>query len=612
MLLDIANYMPGLTKKLYINDLLRILQVLKPKMRRKIYGIFLLMFVVAIFEVLSILSMTFTAMSVAAPHVLLESRPIKTIFLFFPGLEALCSDLRYFTLVASLAVVILTALKNFLSALLFWRQSAVGEDVAISAGDTIMNNYLNNSYMWHISSDSNSTIMALGGRSSLSQFLMNILTVYTYAVTSIALVFILVSATPVMIIGVLLLTALVSWSVYRAMKKKLDQSGEIVVQAASNEGRAMQNAMHGIREVLIYRQQPVFRQKFLDACRMGIRARTFLGIAPPIPAWVLEVYGFAAIPFTTWVLIYFYNADMALIAGVVTMVMLCAWRILPLLNRSLSSLVVLRSTGPMAMLCLNRLEAIRDEHIEQLPEPDPSFNFNKAIDLKDIDFKYPKAGGNALEKISLQIPKGKQIGLVGISGSGKSTLAGIIAGLLEPSGGVFTVDGKPLAPAGLSAYRSRIGYVPQTPYLMAGTIAENVAFSEWGKPYDPERVRKACEMAALDIALQNEDSILYQIGENGAGLSGGQAQRVSIARALYANPEILIMDESTSALDQQTEAAIMTTINGLKNSLTMIIIAHRLSTVEKCDWIIWMENGNVRMQGETAKVLENYRLTLHV
>lgn len=589
---------------------MRILRALSARLRRKIYVIFALMFVVAIFEVLSILSMTFTGMSVAAPHVLLESREIKAVFAFFPALGAICADPRYFTLLASLAVVVLTAIKNLLTAFLFWKQSGIGEEVSASVGDAIMDNYLNSSYMWHLSGESNNTIMALASRSSLSQFLMQILNVYTYGLTSVALVFILVSATPLMILGVLLATGLLSWGVYQSMKKSLDRSGEISMQSAALENVARSNAMHGIREVLIYRQQKIFRQKFLEACLMGVKARTFLGMAPPIPTWVLEVYGFAAIPFTTWVLIRFYNADMALIAGVVTMVMLCAWRILPLLNRSLSGFVMLRSATPMAMRCLERLEIIRKEHKECLPEPDPDFAFDKAIALENVSFCYPRAGASALKDISLRIPRGSQIGLVGVSGSGKSTLAGILAGLLEPAEGVLTVDGEPLSRAGLSAYRSRIGYVPQSPYLMAGTIAENVAFSAWGMPYDPDKVGRACEMAALDLVSRDERGISYLLGENGSGLSGGQAQRVSIARALYADPEILIMDESTSSLDQQTEAAIMSTINGLKNDLTIVIIAHRLSTVEKCDWIIWLENGRIRMQGRTSKVLSEYRNAL--
>ena len=201
------------------------------------------------------------------------------------------------------------------------------------------------------------------------------------------------------------------------------------------------------------------------------------------------------------------------------------------------------------------------------------------------------------------------MGIVGPSGAGKSTLIGILSGLMPPENGLFLVDGEAVTGARLTAYCARVGYVPQTPYIMSGTIAENVAFSQWGKPYDEEKVRRACRMAALDVVKKDPRGIDYPIGEHGAGLSGGQAQRVSIARALYAEPEILILDESTSALDQGTEAAIMETIRRLKG-MTVIIIAHRLTTVEHCDDIVWIQDGKVVKTGPPATVLDEYRRTL--
>lgn len=603
--------MQNISNKFLFTDFKRILSLLSQKLHWKIYALFALMFLVALFEVLSILSMSFIAMSVAAPQALLESRAIQAVLRHAPALASLFADLRWFTLAASLGVVLLTAFKNALTALLFWNQSHIGEEIAMQAGDDIMRHYLGCSYMRHISGDTNQTMMALGGRQCLGQLLVLILNVYTYALTSVALIAILVSATPGMIVLVLGITGFISFAIYKSMKRALDRCGAAIVHSASEESRATHNALRGIREVLIYRQQKIFREKFLRACRLGTRARAFQTMAPPIPAWILETIGMAAIPFTTWILIRFYNADMALIAGVVTMVMLAAWRILPLLNRSLGSLVIIRSISPMAMTCLNRLEEIRREpHPLWDVEPDPDFRFKGALELADVSFRYPGAQSPALSDIRQKITKGMQIGLVGQSGSGKSTLAGILAGLLEPESGDFLVDGVTLTPAGRSAYRAKIGYVPQSPYLLAGSIAENVAFSQWGKPWNAEKVWTACRMAALDVVDANPAGINYMLGENGAGLSGGQAQRVAIARALYADPEILILDESTSALDQHTESAIMHTINALKNKLTIIIIAHRLTTVEHCDRIIWLENGRIRKQGPTGEVLPAYRANM--
>lgn len=393
------------------------------------------------------------------------------------------------------------------------------------------------------------------------------------------------------------------------MKNAIDRSGMRVASSTAQENRTTFNAMNGIREVLIYRQQPIFFQKYVEACRAGIRARSFLTIAPPIPSWILEIFGFSVIPATIWLLIDTQNAPMPTIASVVTMVMLAAWRILPILNRSLGCLVVVRSVRPMALQCLERLEAIKEQNLAPRPEPDPHFRFQDAITLENVSFRYPGAERLSLADITFSIRKGTQVGLVGPSGSGKSTLVGILSGLMSPESGRFLVDGTEVSDGRLAAYCSRVGYVPQSPYIMSGTIAENVAFSQWGKPYDPEKVREACRMAALDVVEKDPRGIDYPIGEHGAGLSGGQAQRVSIARALYADPEILILDESTSALDQGTEAAIMETIRQLRG-ITVIIIAHRLTTVEHCNEIVWIEDGKVVKVGSPVDVLQEYRQTL--
>lgn len=599
----------SLRQKLFIDDVARVMRILPASLRFRIYALFFLMFVLAVFEVLSVLSMSFMAMSVAAPQVIMKEPAIGWIMETFPSLETLCSDLRYFTLAAALGVVVLTLIKNLLSALVGWKGACIGEDVAIFSGSRIMNHYLNSDYMWHISSSSTDMFQALGWRQQLSLLLVNLLNVYTYALTTIALFFALITATPGIILVCLVVTGALSYAVYRTMKNAIDRSGTAVAASAAQESRTTLNAMNGIREVLIYRQQPIFFDRYVEACRSGLRARSFLTIAPPIPSWILETFGFSVIPATIWLLIDTENASMPVIASVVTMVMLAAWRILPILNRSLGCLVMVRSVRPMALKCLERLEAIREQNLPPRPEPDPRFRFRRAISLENVTFRYPGAEWRSLDGITFSIRKGTQVGIVGPSGAGKSTLIGILSGLMPPESGLFLVDGEAVTGARLTAYCARVGYVPQTPYIMSGTIAENVAFSQWGKPYNEEKVRRACRMAALDVVEKDPRGIDYPIGEHGAGLSGGQAQRVSIARALYAEPEILILDESTSALDQGTEAAIMETIRRLKG-MTVIIIAHRLTTVEHCDDIVWIQDGKVVKTGPPATVLDEYRRTL--
>ena len=198
---------------------------------------------------------------------------------------------------------------------------------------------------------------------------------------------------------------------------------------------------------------------------------------------------------------------------------------------------------------------------------------------------------------------------MGLSGTGKSTVAALLSGLLAPSQGRILVDGKPLTEADLAAFRGKIAYVSQTPYILEGTIAENVAFSEWGRPPDRARAYRACTDAAFDLVRRPED-LDMRVAANGAGLSGGQAQRLSIARALYCRPELLILDESTSSLDQKNENAIMETVQRCKGDITIVLIAHRLTTLERCDVVFWLRDGTVKTSGNAGELLEAYKTSM--
>ena len=244
----------------------------------------------------------------------------------------------------------------------------------------------------------------------------------------------------------------------------------------------------------------------------------------------------------------------------------------------------------MAMQCLELLEGFsKTEPVENIT-PDPDFHFSHSVELRDVSFNYP-GSTECLHSFSLTIRKGESVAIVGPSGAGKSTVAMILAGLLEPASGIMLIDDIPLTPERREAYRNRVGYVPQNPLLLPGNIADNVALSRWGEGYDMKKVREVCGMAAMDFLADNPQGLAFSIGDGGQGLSGGQTQRVSIARALFHDPEVLVFDEATSSLDIACENVIAETIGKFKGKVTSIVIAHRLTSVEKCDGVVWMANG---------------------
>ena len=228
-----------------------------------------------------------------------------------------------------------------------------------------------------------------------------------------------------------------------------------------------------------------------------------------------------------------------------------------------------------------------------------SLTFEREICLQDITFQYAAAAAPTLEHFGLTIAKNESIGIVGPSGSGKSTLVDLILGLHTSQSGIILVDGIPLGHGNMTAWRRMIGYVPQDIYLLDETIAANIAFGVDPQEIHLDALRKAALGAQILDFIENElpHGFDTTVGERGVRLSGGQRQRIGLARALYHRPQILILDEATSALDHQTELAVMETIHQLQSTLTMITIAHRLSTLERCDRIVGLKevcSGNSR------------------
>ncbi|MDR1778136.1 MAG: ATP-binding cassette domain-containing protein [Desulfovibrio sp.] len=564
--------------------------------------------VMAILEVCTILSISFLAVSVASPEKLQEFGPVKALFRLIPQLSALCEDPRLFALLVSVAVVSLTTAKNAMSAFVNHRTARLGENIALFAGETVFRHYLYTPYIGHLAGDSNVMFQALSWRRQLSQMVIDLMMVYTYAAVTLAMIITLLSATPGTIVLVILLVGLSSAALYKTLKSGIDRAGCESAEWSRKETKSTMNAMNGIREILIYRQQGVFFDVFQQACLGGLKDRIFLTIAPPIPTWTLETVGFLVIPITLWAMYALQDASMARITGVLTMIMLISWRVLPLLNRSLSALVSVRAGRHAAMDCLAQVKEALTNPAPVPPLPDPGFVLTKSITFQDVCFRYPKAEQLCLHHLTFSIPCGGRVGIIGRSGAGKSSIAAILSGLVKPTSGEVLIDGGQLTPSGLAAYCQRVGYVPQAPYILSGSLAENVAFSQWGKPWDEEKVKKVCRMAELDVAETH--GVNFLIGSSGGGLSGGQAQRLSIARALYADPSILIFDEATSALDTGVESAIMKTIFALPQSMTTIIIAHRLSTVERCDALFWIDDGRLIASGHPDELLSRYRAYL--
>ena len=312
------------------------------------------------------------------------------------------------------------------------------------------------------------------------------------------------------------------------------------------------------------------------------RSQVISGTLGTMPKAILESIGFSLLIAAVIAVLWLYK-DASRVIPIISMYALALYRILPAVHRLLGNV--------NNIAYAQRSLEIVDEYLRQPVEKEGNVPaaFERDIRLDNISFRYIE-GGDVLHSISLEIRKGEKIAITGESGGGKSTLVDLIIGIHKPVSGSLYIDGALITDENIRSWRSKIGYIPQSIYLFDGTVAENVAF---GSAPDDERVQKALQMANIWDFLVAKEGIYTRVGEGGIQLSGGQQQRIGIARALYDDPGVLVLDEATSALDSETESKIMDEIYSVSKNKTLIVIAHRLSTVERCDRKIRIEDGRI-------------------
>ena len=383
-------------------------------------------------------------------------------------------------------------------------------------------------------------------------------------------------------------------------RRKIDSMSGGIAAVYDARVRTMQETLGGIRDINLDQSQPVFEERLRrieDEFRRLMTTANFLGAAPR-----LVVEG------VTIVLVAVMAAWFSLQPGgvlaaipVLGALALGAQRMLPMIQ------MVYQGWAQYAVYSGNLADiiALLNAPIDpMIPTTAAEIRpFRRSIALAGVRFSYG-AGRNALTGIDLDIRKGERIGFIGKTGCGKSTLVDVLMGLLPPTAGQLLIDGEPIGDSTIANWKAQIAHVPQAIFLADDSIAANIAFGQPKESIDPARVERAAAEAGLGEFLgQLADGLATTVGERGIRLSGGQRQRIGIARALYKRATVLVLDEATSALDDETEAAVMSAVAGLADDLTIVIIAHRLTTVARCDRVYRLAAGRIVDQGSYAEVV---------
>ena len=373
-------------------------------------------------------------------------------------------------------------------------------------------------------------------------------------------------------------------------RRDLKKNSQNIAEKSDLMVKSLQEGLEGIREVLINNNQQFYTELYRNSDLQMRRATWRNEVIYSSPRFGMEAIGIGIIA------LFAYSATLNLggidqFLPVLGAFVLGAQKLLPAIQKGYASYSRIKGGRYSLIDVINLLDQPIPDHAD-LPPPTPN-SFNDSIDLKDLSFRYSEDTPWVLKNINLNIPKGSVIGIVGTTGCGKSTLLDVVMGLLSPTSGELKVDNLLIDNENKRAWQTHISNVPQHIYLTDGTIEENIAFGIPREQIDHQRVEKAAKQAQIaDLVETWENGYQTLVGERGMRLSGGQRQRVGVARAFYKKSDVLILDEATSALDDETESAVMEAIENIDDDVTVIIIAHRLTTLKSCDKIVKFEKNH--------------------
>ena len=485
---------------------------------------------------------------------------------------------------------------------LLWIQTRVSHAIGADLAKSMYRRTLFQPYETHISRNSSKVISSIAVKSS--QIVTNILTpaliVISSAMILIVILLILILINPIVAVSTFVLFGLFYLSIVKVVKNKLLANGEVISVRQNEVIKVLQEGLGGIRDVLLDGTQAIYTKTFHKSDLKLRKAQGDNQIIGSSPRFIIEAIVIVLFAFMSLFLVN-KNGGIQFAIPLLGALALGAQRILPLIQQifhSWSSII-----GSQAVL-RDTLEMLNQEiYQNKTLYKDSEITFEKEISLNSVQYRY-KTGPWILKNLNLNIKKGSCVGFIGTTASGKSTLLDVLMSLLLPKKGTLNVDGKAVTQNNNQLWQSYISHVPQQVFLSDSTIAENIAFGIPLKDIDFDRVKDVAKIAKVyDEINALVDGFSTITGENGIGLSGGQRQRIGIARALYKKSAVIILDEATNALDDNTEREVMEIIHNMSNKITILIIAHRLTTLKKCDVIYELKNGVIVKSGTYSEIV---------
>ncbi len=579
-------------------------EILTPRDRRVVLLLFGLMLASAVMETIGIASIIPLIAVLSNPEVVHQNIYLASVFEFV-GL----ADTQKFMIFLGVVFLLLFLTGLVMRTLAYWAQARFSNSRVYSLSSRIFFGYLCKDYEWFLdrhSSQLATTVLSEVDR-TIKQALFPSLQLIAHAMVVSLLLVLLFIVDWILASSVILVLGGSYVGIYLTVQKRVSRIGDIIF--ASNRGRyrTTNEAFGGAKDLKMKGMETAFLKRFqADSAKFTKSCASELLIGQ-IPSYAMQGVIFGGMLLVILYLMTIHD-DFTQALPILTMYAIAGYRMMPSLQNGYRHLVSLRNASHVLDSLHSDLRTIDDIHlVKDSFEPTEPLPLHREIRLRNVYYRYPNSETDALRDISLVIPRFSTVAFVGPTGCGKTTTVDTILGLLRPTKGTVEIDGCPISVANVRAWQRNIGYVPQDVYLADASIAENIAYGVPIRDIDHNAVILAAKIANLHGFVTTElmDGYDTEVGERGVRLSGGQKQRIGIARALYRDPEVLVLDEATSALDNLTEQAVMEAVRLLARKKTIIMIAHRLTTVQACDTIFLLEDGRLATAGSYSDLIDS-------
>jgi ABC-type multidrug transport system fused ATPase/permease subunit len=572
-----------ITEKKAIN---KALYLIEPSLHRNIIMLCVYLFIGMVLEMFS-LGVLFPFLKVLIDKDTIKLYPQLSPFLNFLGNPSQ-EKLIYGGIIF---ILIIYSFKTFFLTFMTWKQNKFTSNLALSLSKRLFYGYLNQSYAFHL--QNNSALLLRNIQIEVNQFTSAIQSLINLALEStiiLSATILLLFVEPFATIWIITFLSLSAYIFNYAVKGKMIKWGNERQSTIGKSNKVLIEGLGSIKDIIMLNSKIYFNKKFIKYFQQHVNINAKVGAMNAAPRFYLEYLSVLGL---TILILYttLNHQDPQKLVPILGMFLVTAFRLMPSFNRIMSSVQLIKFSEPVVDLLYNELKN-NENNLKSEINIESILEFNN-LEIKNLYFSHQGSDNSIINNINLSIKRGETIGFIGPSGSGKSTLIDLFLGLLKPTCGeikINDIDFKNMD----GQWKRIIGYVPQSIFLLDDSIKNNIAFGVPFDKIDDKALEKSIEDAQLSEFINAlESGINTEVGERGVRLSGGQRQRIGIARALYNNPQILLLDEATSALDFETEKLIMESIYTLKKNKTIVIIAHRLTTLEFCDIIYELNNGSI-------------------